>query len=108
PEAFGPHLYSKHWFLSAATVEDPFHLGDHPVVRENEFGSRSLIGLASPGIALYFPLSPTLCLCMLDPVVIQQIVDGRRESKRLAKRSTKLLRRTKNPALRDVLATEFR
>jgi hypothetical protein len=32
PKKYGPHLLSKYWHLVGSIADDPFHLGDHPVV----------------------------------------------------------------------------
>src|SRR5215472_1382918 len=32
PRKYAPHFLSKFWHLIGATPDDPFHLGDHPVV----------------------------------------------------------------------------
>jgi hypothetical protein len=68
PETYGPHFMSKYWHLIGAEPEDPFHLGDNPVVLDNDSTHRApgTVGLASPGATVYLPLSATLCLAMTD------------------------------------------
>jgi hypothetical protein len=34
---YGRHLLSKYWHLVGSSLYDPFHLGDHPVVVDNDF-----------------------------------------------------------------------
>ncbi len=80
PATYGPHFLSKHWHLIEARDDDPFHLGDHPVVVDNDFAPAGTgIGLASPGSTAYLPLCPTLSLGMTDPQVVAYILrNGRR------------------------------
>jgi hypothetical protein len=50
PGTYGPHFRSKHWHLVGSTAEDPFHVGDHPVVLDDDVVSgRGSLGLSSPG-----------------------------------------------------------
>jgi hypothetical protein len=76
PHKYAPHFLSKRWYLVGGSVEDPFHLGDHPVVLDNNFGEG--MGLASPGITIYLPLCPTLCLGMTDPSATSKLFVARR------------------------------
>jgi Protein of unknown function (DUF4238) len=78
PQTFGPHFLVKHWHLIGSTTEDPFHLGDHPVVVDSNSsitGHRES-GLASPGVSIYLPLCPTLCLVMTDPPLVFSLFQG--------------------------------
>jgi hypothetical protein len=80
PRKFAPHFLSKFWHLIGATPDDPFHLGDHPLVLDNDFDrGRGSLGLASPGVTIYLPLSSTLCLAMTDPTLIQELFEGARK-----------------------------
>jgi len=80
PGKYGPHFLSKHWHLIGSTAEDPFHVGDHPVVLDNDVvGGRGSLGLASPGVTIYLPLSPTLCLAMTDPALMEELFEGARK-----------------------------
>jgi predicted signal transduction protein with EAL and GGDEF domain len=36
-------------------------------------------GLASTGVTIYLPLSPTLCLAMTDPALIEELFEGARK-----------------------------
>jgi hypothetical protein len=75
PQTYGPHFLAKHWHLIESTVEDPFHLGDHPVVVDSNpsiTGHRES-GLSSPGVSIYLPLAPTLCLAMTDALLISSL-----------------------------------
>jgi hypothetical protein len=74
---YGPHFVSKYWHLIGSTRDDPFHVGDHPVVVDNDFGrGPGTLGLASAGVTIYLPLSPTLCLGMTDPALIEDLFEG--------------------------------
>jgi Protein of unknown function (DUF4238) len=80
PQKFGLHFLTKYWHLVGTTPNDPFHLGDHPVVLDNDAAGQSgPLGLASPGATIYLPLSPTLCLAMTDPGLIEELVEGARK-----------------------------
>lgn len=59
---------SKRWCLLINETETPFWTSDSPIVKFNPFLTEyGNLGLSSPGIQLFFPLSPKLCLCLLDP-----------------------------------------
>jgi hypothetical protein len=80
PRKYGPHFLSKYWHLIGSTPDDPFHIGDHPVVLDNDVRSGpGSLGLASPGVTIYLSLSPTLCLAMTDPVLIEELFEGARK-----------------------------
>lgn len=77
PQKYGLHFLTKHWHLIGAELDDPFHLGDHPVVLDNDVArGRGSLGLASPGVTIYLPLSPTLCLAMTDPGLLEELFMG--------------------------------
>lgn len=79
PRKYGPHFLSKYWHLIGSTSDDPFHVGDHPVVVDNDLGrGPGSLGLASPGVTIYLPLSPTLCLAMTDPALMEELFEGAR------------------------------
>lgn len=77
PRKYGLHFLSKYWHLIGSTPDDPFHVGDHPIVVDNDVrkGPGSL-GLASQGVTIYLPLSPTLCLAMTDPALVEELFEG--------------------------------
>ena len=37
PTKYAPDFLDKHWYLIDGRTDDPFHLGDHPVVLDNDF-----------------------------------------------------------------------
>jgi hypothetical protein len=95
PETYAPHFADKHWHLTTAADGNPFYLGDNPVVLENPFNKSSYgsLGIASPGICIYIPLSPTLCLSMIDVGVVEQLRTMHMQAVRKHKRLTKRLQR---------------
>jgi len=94
PRKYGPHFLSKHWHLVGSTTNDPFHVGDHPVVLDNDVvKGRGALGLASPGVTIYLPLSPTLCLAMTDPALIGRLMEGARKVRRGYKKWEKKISR---------------
>ncbi|HXQ24964.1 MAG TPA: DUF4238 domain-containing protein [Candidatus Acidoferrales bacterium] len=78
PQTYGPHFLAKHWHLIGSTVEDPFHLGDHPVVVDSNSSITGHLesGLSSPGVSIYLPLCPTLCLAMSDQILVSSLFEG--------------------------------
>lgn len=86
PRKYGPHFLAKYWQLIGTTPDDPFHLGDHPVVLDNDVScGRGSLGLASTGVTIYLPLSPTLCLAMTDPVLMEELLEGLRKVRAMYK-----------------------
>lgn len=72
---FPHHFASKLWFLLEAPDGGHFYIGDNPVSLHNDqdFGPYGNIGLAVPGIQIYFPISPTLVLTMWDASVLREL-----------------------------------
>lgn len=66
---FAPHFYDKVWFLLSSESSATFFIGDHPIALNNQRRDelRGTLGLAVPGIEIYFPVSPTLTLGLLSP-----------------------------------------
>jgi hypothetical protein len=75
---WAPLLLQKVWHLIKTTDDTPFFMGDHPVVRFNDPNAegRGKLGLASTGVQLYFPLSPTLALSLMCPTYLDMMIDG--------------------------------
>jgi hypothetical protein len=73
---FTPHFLNKLWFLFSCPPRFPFYIGDHPVVLHNRRRDehRGTLGLAVPGIEIYFPLTPTLTLALLSPEIGQVLM----------------------------------
>lgn len=75
---WGPLLLQKVWHLMKTTDDKPFFMGDHPVVRFNDPNAEGSgkLGLASTGVQIYFPLSPTLALSLVCPTYLEMMIDG--------------------------------
>lgn len=75
---WAPLLLDKVWHLLSTDDGDPFLLGDHPFTRFNEPGQglRGNLGLRSKGVQIYFPLSPTLALCLMCSSYLDTLIDG--------------------------------
>jgi hypothetical protein len=88
----GPALCSKEWILFQTDLQQPFLLGDHPVVLDNLYGGK--LGLGVPGVVIYFPLSPEYALGLHCLSIAEEF---RQEHERLAGRSDEEL--VRNPSL---------
>lgn len=66
PETYAAHFLDKAWVLAATTRKHPFLLSDNPLTRQNliDRPNRGNLGLKTPGIEIYLPLSPTRALAM--------------------------------------------
>lgn len=66
PENYAAHFLDKDWVLAATSRKHPFLLSDNPLARQNliDRPNRGNLGLTTPGIEIYFPLSPTRALAM--------------------------------------------
>lgn len=71
-----PQFLKKTWVLYQTTQDDPFYTSDNPIAMFNDqdFGLYGNIGLSVPGIEIYLPLSTTLCLGLICPVLSNQIL----------------------------------
>lgn len=78
PKDLAPLLAEKVWLLLKTDENDPFLLGDHPFARYNEPGNsvRGTLGLHSKGVQIYFPLTPTLALCLMCKTYLDTMIDG--------------------------------
>jgi hypothetical protein len=68
-EEFAPHFEQKTCFLLETIWTNPFFIGDNPVALYNQKDVRPYgnLGLAVPGIEIYFPLTPRLTIAFWDP-----------------------------------------
>lgn len=75
PDTYAAHFLEKDWVLAATQRKHPFLLSDNPLTRQNmlEQPNRGNLGLASPGIEIYFPLSPTRALAMWCPTLSELV-----------------------------------
>jgi Protein of unknown function (DUF4238) len=67
PNVYGWDFANKIWILLQTENKRPFIIGDNPVTMRNRNKNEPYpnVGLAVPGIEIYFPLSPTRALAML-------------------------------------------
>lgn len=95
-KTYGPHFLTKYWHLVGADADDPFHLGDNPVVVDNDFTRRAAgtLGLACPGVTIYLPLAPTLCLAMTDRRLVAKLLSDYRIVEKRYKKLKKIASRT--------------
>jgi hypothetical protein len=67
-----PYLAHKDLLLFHSTESHSLLIGDSPLIRTNTLNRselRGTIGLASPGVEIYLPLSPTLVLGFMCPTI---------------------------------------
>jgi len=78
PETYATQFLNKDWVLAATTRKAPFLLSDNPLTRQNMIDrpNRGNLGLALPGIEIYFPLSPTRALAMWCPTLTETVHRG--------------------------------
>lgn len=78
PETYAAQFLNKDWVLAATTRKAPFLLSDNPLTRQNMIDrpDRGNLGLALPGIEIYFPLSPTRALAMWCPTFTETVHRG--------------------------------
>lgn len=82
---FAPMIREKTWWLGRTTKQNPFVIGDHPIGLQNSLmrmmhpdSPRGTLGLRSPGVEIYLPLSPTLTLIMVDDAVTDRLLQAAR------------------------------
>ena len=64
--------------LLSSKETSPLLIGDSPLIRTNTFNNseyRGTTGLASPGVEVYLPLSPTLALGFMCPSIREVMRD---------------------------------
>lgn len=68
---FADMLMELNWHLFVNDTDLPYYTSDHPVVKHNEldFGPYGNQGLMSPGVQIYFPLTPWLLLSIVEPSI---------------------------------------
>ena len=91
-------LIVKHSFLMILDCTDDLYISDNPVVMHNArtFGPYGNLGLAVPGIEIYFPLSPNVVLAYFCPSTLKQIEEELRRAEEQVSSffATKMLSRT--------------
>ncbi len=73
---FAPHFANKVCLLLESHMGDPFFLSDNPIVlhNENDFRPYGNLGLAVPGIEIYFPITPVLTLTFWETSVPERLL----------------------------------
>ncbi len=73
PNQFAGHFANKAWVLLRTDRKTPFQIGDHPLAMQNMNDMRPYgnLGLAVPGIEIYFPLSPTRAIALWCPTLVE-------------------------------------
>ncbi|CRM58962.1 hypothetical protein [Pseudomonas sp. 28 E 9] len=80
PSIYADHFLAKDWVLAATSRQHPFLLSDNPLTRQNmiDRALRGNLGLTTPGIEIYLPLSPTRALAMWCPTLADLVHLGAR------------------------------
>lgn len=78
PSTYAAHFLHKEWVLAATSRRHPFILSDNPLTRQNMIDRpfRGNLGLTTPGIEIYLPLSPTRALAMWCPTLTDLVHRG--------------------------------
>lgn len=85
PSIFAPLLIAKKWILAATTRKHPFVISDNPLTLQNmtDMSPYGNLGLAVPGIEIYFPLSPLRALAMWCPTIVDTVLRGAKKLRQL-------------------------
>jgi hypothetical protein len=77
-------LVLKHMFLMVRDCRDDIYISDAPVVMHNAktFGPYGNLGLAVPGVEIYFPLSPDVVLAYFCPSLMKETEEQQAEAER--------------------------
>jgi hypothetical protein len=69
-----PILLNKGWVLFETELSDPFYISDNPLTLFNsrDLGFYGNLGLSSPGIQIFLPISSTLTLGLLCSSIIEE------------------------------------
>ena len=80
PSTYADYYLDKDWVLAATSRKHPFLLSDNPLTRQNMIDRplRGNLGLTTPGIEIYLPLSPTRALAMWCPTLTDLVHRGAR------------------------------
>src|SRR5579862_7434641 len=75
-------LILKHMFLMLRDCKDNVYISDNPLVMHNQrtFGPYGNVGLAVPGIEIYYPLTPDIVLAYFCPSTLEQMEHKHAES----------------------------
>ena len=85
-EELAKPLALKHLMLMVRDCKDNLYISDNPLVMHDErsFGPYGNIGLAVPGVEIYYPLSPNDVLAYLCPTSMKNIEDKQAEAEKYA------------------------
>jgi len=69
-----PLVLRMKWIIFKNQTRDPFITSDNPISMfiPKEFPGSTMVGFERKGIQIYFPLNPSLCLCICDPTSYDQ------------------------------------
>jgi len=65
-------IFNLDWNLTKNKFKREFYTGDHPVIINNPYSDEKMIkgygiqAFKSPGVEIFFPLTPKLCLVIYD------------------------------------------
>lgn len=106
---FAPYIAGKHWVLATTTAKRPFLLSDNPLTRQNMGGDRERgnLGLASPGVEVYFPLSPLQAIAMWCPSLVEFVLDGAKKARSLPRNAASQDLFDLDKAIRGGLPVEY-
>lgn len=76
-------LSDYHWFVMESQGVDQFWLSDCPVVLQNDedYGPYGGLGLAAPGVQIYFPVTPSLIVAGWHPILLGKFMDAEQKLK---------------------------
>jgi hypothetical protein len=101
-DKFAEPLVLKHLFLMIRDCRDDVYISDNPVVMHNQstYGPYGNLGLAVPGIEIYFPLSPDVTLAYLCPTALARVEAEQAKAEKQVSSlfATKMLRSGLSPA----------
>lgn len=97
--SLAPIIHQHHWMLLSTKGPDTFWISDSPVVLHNylSLGPYGNLGLAVPGIQIYLPLSPHLCLAFWDRGVMDKIRTELEGTTKNVKNAGAMVTLSKNP-----------
>lgn len=96
------YFLNKAWCIFQAPAQHPFYISDNPIALHNQlsFEPCGNLGLAVPGIEIYFPLAPSLTLALFCPSLAAIIHDQASRLRRIEAQQPGLLCRRQTIRLR--------
>lgn len=73
--SLAPFIFQRNWRLRRTSLDSPFYTSDNPVALVYSHYSKSIgdLGIFTPGLEIYFPISSTLCLHIVCPSIDREI-----------------------------------